>query len=120
MKIWEAAGVHGRENASQTGCKLVSYTQVGMTHVISYLILALVIYAYISLKKADFNQVDTCIRRNIGWIFCAIFAVEGIFGMVPAIYMDVNVEGSKVCVFLSFVLKNYTYFFLIFSFNQII
>ena len=97
MKIWQAAGVHGRENVSQTGCKLVSYTQVGMTHVISCLILALVIYGYFGLKNSEFNELDISIRKNLGWIFLAIFAIEGIFGMVPAIYMDVSVDGSEVC-----------------------
>ena len=97
MKIWQAAGVHGRKNVSQTGCKLVSYTQIGMTHVISCLILALVIYGYFGLKKSELNELDISIRKNLGWIFLAIFAIEGIFGMVPAIYMDVSVDGSKVC-----------------------
>ena len=81
---------------SETGCKLVSYTQIGMTHVISYLILALTLYAYFALKNSDFKKLDAVIQKNLGWIFCGIFAFEGIFGMVPAIFMSVSTDGSKV------------------------
>ena len=28
-------------------------------------------------------------------MFCSVFALEGLFGMVPAIYMDVTQDGSK-------------------------
>ena len=96
VKIWQAAGVHGRKNATQTGCKMVSYTQIGMTHVISYLILALAMYGYLGSRKSEFFAIDIFIRKNLGWIFCAVFAVEGIFGMIPAIYMDVSIDGFKV------------------------
>ena len=37
----------------------------------------------------DFTPLDTKLRLNLGWIFCLIFGFEGVFGMVPAIYMDV-------------------------------
>ena len=46
VKLWQAASVHGHQIASQTGCKLIAYTQIGMTHVISYLLVALAFYAY--------------------------------------------------------------------------
>ena len=46
VKSWQAASVHGHQIASQTGCKLIAYTQIGMTHVISYLLMALAFYAY--------------------------------------------------------------------------
>ena len=28
-------------------------------------------------------------------MFCSVFALEGLFGMVPAIYMDVTQDGSQ-------------------------
>ena len=42
------------------------------------------------MTSGDFTPLDTKLRGNLGWIFCLIFALEGVFGMVPAIYMDVS------------------------------
>ena len=60
-----------------------------MAHVISYILLALVMYAYKGMNAADFTHLDNGIKKNLGWIVCFLFALEGVFGMVPAIYMDV-------------------------------
>ena len=46
MKLWQATSIHGYDIGSQTGCKLIAFTQVGMNHVVSYLLVALVFYAY--------------------------------------------------------------------------
>ena len=91
--MWQATTIHGQEIASQSGCKLIAYTNFGMAHVISYLLLALVIYAYKGMKAADFAHLDHGIKKNLGWIVCTLFALEGVFGMVPAIYMDVSADG---------------------------
>ena len=45
------------------------------------------------MRSADFTLMDSKLRLNLGWIFCLIFACEGLFGMVPAIYMDY--DGSN-------------------------
>ena len=89
VKLWQATTVHGHGIASQSGCKLIAYTNFGMAHVISYILLALVLYAYKGMNAADFTHLDNGIKKNLGWIVCFLFALEGVFGMVPAIYMDV-------------------------------
>ena len=64
VKLWQAASVHGHKIASQTGCKLIAYTQIGMTHVISYLLVALAFYAYkvtvcfLPLKLLKHNHIE--------------------------------------------------------------
>ena len=119
VKLWQATSVHGHGIASQSGCKLIAYTTTGMAHAISYLLLALVIYAYKGMNAADFrynfmpkmgtfqnlyqiqlfvynfSYLDGGIKKNAGWIVCCLFALEGVFGMVPAIHMDVASDGSK-------------------------
>ena len=95
VKISQAAGFHGQEPNTQTACKLISFTNTGMAHVISYLLFFTNLYGYYGLKLTDFSKIDKNIKTYLGWIVCLIFAVEGIFGMIPAIYMDVNIEGTR-------------------------
>ena len=75
VKLWQATTIHGHKIASQSGCKLIAYTNFGMAHVISYLLLALVIYAYKGMKAADFAHLDHGIKKNLGWIVCSLFAI---------------------------------------------
>ena len=82
---------HKLKNATQSGCKLAHYTEYGMRHVILLIVLSLVIYAWM-ITKHNFNQeqVDKRIRQNLPWLILLCFAVEGIFGMPIAIYVDVS------------------------------
>lgn len=96
VKLWQATSVHGHSIASQSGCKLIAYTVTGMAHVISYILLALVIYAYFGLKSADFTKMDASLKKHLGWLILGLFALEGIFGLIPAIFMDVSTNG-KAC-----------------------
>ena len=63
----------------------------GIRHVVLLIVLALVIYAWL-ITKHNFNQeqVDKKIRQNLPWLILLCFAVEGIFGMPIAIYIDVS------------------------------
>lgn len=95
VKIWQAVAVHGHGQASQSGCKLIAYTNIGMSHVLSYLVAALVIYSWLGMKSSDFGYLDKAIRQHLGWLVVFTFALEGIFGMAPAIYMDVADDHSS-------------------------
>lgn len=49
-KIWGALQVHGVRSATQSGCKLVAFTEFGMRHVNTFLVMAAVAYAWAVLK----------------------------------------------------------------------
>ena len=57
-----------------------------------YVISDMILYQLFVYK---FSYLDGGIKKNAGWIVCCLFALEGVFGMVPAIYMDVASDGSK-------------------------
>jgi len=108
--IWHQLSIHNSIAAgtSQAGCKLMSYTLIGMAHVVTSLVFFLVLYSWIGaglfpslpfckkLTKVSFGDLDSGLRRHLGWFLLFIFALEGVFGMVPAIYMDVTSDG-KAC-----------------------
>lgn len=81
---------HGYKSYTQSGCKLLHYTDYGIRMVIVAIILALVLYAWL-ITKHNFNQeqVDKRIRNNLAWLILLSFAIEAVFGMPIAIYVDV-------------------------------
>jgi len=107
--IWHQLSIHDSiaPEASQAGCKLMAYTLVGMAHVVTFLIFCLVLYSWIGaglcpslpfcnrLEKINFGDLDSGIRKHLGWFTLFIFALEGVFGMAPAIYMDVSSDGKS-------------------------
>lgn len=89
-RVWQSLLVHGHHvSVTQTGCKLAAFTTVGMTNVISYLVVGLVVYAYFA-RRVGLNVVDGVVRRQFAWVLLGLFALEGVTGMVPAIYTDID------------------------------
>jgi len=84
---------HGVFFYSQTGCKLMFFTEYGGRHVISFLVVSLYIYLHIGMRFG-FESIDRKLRDNVGWMVVLIMAVEGLFGMVPAMYVDVSVKEN--------------------------
>ena len=76
------------------------FTEFGIRHVVLLIVLALVIYAWL-ITKHNFNQeqVDKKIRQNLPWLILLCFAVEGIFGMPIAIYIDVRLKLALISYF---------------------
>jgi hypothetical protein len=81
---------HHVQYYTQSGCKILHYTDFGIRHVILANILALIIYAWL-ITRQNFNQeqVDRRIRDNIAWIILLAFGIEAVFGMPAAIFVDV-------------------------------
>ena len=81
---------HGLTNFTQSGCKFSHYTEYGVRHVILAIISSMILYAWL-ITKQNFNQeqVDKKVRNNLAWCILLAFAVEGVFGMPIAIYVDV-------------------------------
>ena len=52
--------------------------------------ISLVIYGWL-ITKHNFNQeqLDKRIRSNIAWLILLSFAIEGIFGIAVAVYVDI-------------------------------
>jgi predicted transporter len=73
VKLSQATKIHGHGISSQSGCKLIAYTNIGMAHVISYLLGALVIYTYMGVKSSDFAKIDAGLRKHLGWFVMATF-----------------------------------------------
>ncbi len=88
---------HNYRSFTQSGCKLLHYTEHGVKMVILSVILGLVLYAWL-ITKHNFNQeqVDKRIRNNLAWLIILAFAIEGIFGMPVAIYVDVLPNFANV------------------------
>ena len=75
---------HNVYSYSQTGCKLLTYTTYGIHHVITALVCSLMAYAYYGLHHG-FESVSARLSNvGFGWILLGLAAVQGIFGMVPA------------------------------------
>ena len=97
VKLWRASGVILKYlAATQTACKLAALTQTGMSHVVSYILLLIILYQYLAMKWNDVAWLNGQIRKNLGWIVCLIFALEGAFGMVPSIYTEAS-KGGQSC-----------------------
>lgn len=93
---------HGVYHFSQSGCKLLFFTDYGMRHVIAYLVLAFFAHAYLVVFHSfDEDNLDGRMRASVPWFIISIFVVEGIFGMVPAIYVDVGPKSLQSCVWTS-------------------
>lgn len=107
--IWHQLSIHDSiaPGTSQAGCKLMSYTIIGMSHVVTTLVFCLILYSWVGaglcsslpvfkkMSKMTFGDLDSGLRRHLGWFLLFIFALEGVFGMIPAIYMDVTSDGKS-------------------------
>eukprot|EP00092_Neocalanus_flemingeri_P031052 GFUD01033732.1.p1 GENE.GFUD01033732.1~~GFUD01033732.1.p1 ORF type:complete len:321 (+),score=59.67 GFUD01033732.1:139-1101(+) len=79
---------HNTFSYSQTGCKLMFYTDHGTRHVITALVCGLVAYAYYGLHHG-FESVNGRLGSlGMGWVLLGLAALQGLFGMVPAMYVD--------------------------------
>ena len=75
---------------TQSGCKLLHYTEYGIRHVILCVILSLILYAWL-ITKHNFNQeqVDKKVRQHLSSLVLLAFALEAVFGIPVAVYVDV-------------------------------
>ncbi len=99
-KVWASLLLHGHAfpAPSQTGCKLSAFTTAGMSHVVTYVNCALLLSAWVVASpssSATFASVDSAARRHFPWMLLLLLAVEGVTGMVPAMYMDLAPNGKE-------------------------
>jgi len=89
--IWSNLNIVGHTvQPSESACKLMAYTTVGILSVIGFIILSLVMYAWAGTcsSTTSFNVLDSGLRRHLGWFLLFLFALEGGVGMTPAIYTE--------------------------------
>lgn len=90
---------HQVSHYSQTGCKLLFFTDYGMRHVVAVIVIVLVIYAWlVNFKGFNKEQLDNVARENVAWFILGMFAIEGVFGMPAAIYVDVDPTYFTMCI----------------------
>ena len=77
---------HNYYNFSQTGCKLLFYTEYGTRHVITFLVCSMLAYAYYGLHHGFESVAGKVKSVGMGWIILILAAVQGLFGMVPSMY----------------------------------
>ena len=92
-KIWGALQIFGIQHASQSGCKLVAYTEYGIRHVEIVVLSLLVLYVWLAMRRQ--YDLDDKIRSNLAWLLLSLLAIEGVTGMVPAMYTDIGFVGSQ-------------------------
>ena len=69
---------HSIYHFSQSGCKLLFFTDYGMRHVIAYLVVCFFLHAYLVVfQNFDQDNLDGRMRANIPWFIITIFLVEG-------------------------------------------
>lgn len=73
---------------SDNKCKLMYFTEFGFRNVISVAVMTLIGYAWvISLKTGeDVEKLNNYLREKFPWFIIAMFALEGVFGLAPALY----------------------------------
>merc|ERR1712168_47737 len=88
-----SSSLHSGHNVfsyTQTGCKLLFYTEYGTRHVITALLLGLFTYCHYGLHHG-FESIDGKLNTaGWGWLLLMVAAVQGLFGMVPAMYVDLS------------------------------
>jgi len=78
---------HNTYSYSQSSCKLMFYTEYGTRCLIAVVVLGIAGYAWLGLKQG-FESVDGKMRDNTGWLVLLAFALQGLFGIAPAVYLD--------------------------------
>lgn len=89
--IWSNLSLIGQTGQpSESACKLMAYTTVGILSVIGFVVFSLVMYAWAGTCSSftSFNALDSSLRRHLGWLVLFLFALEGGVGMAPAIYTE--------------------------------
>lgn len=79
---------HNIYSYSQTSCKLMFYTDYGTRHVVTTLAIGLVLLTLYGIDKGFDSVEEKMDQVGLGWISLALFAIQGLFGMVPAMYVD--------------------------------
>jgi len=81
---------------TQTECKIMAFTTIGTTNVIGFILVCLVMYAWIGARSSKWSHadIDRALRRHLGWFVLFVFALEGATGMAPAIYTDIGQPGT--------------------------
>lgn len=87
---------HSVYHFSQSGCKLLFFTDYGMRHVITFLVSSLFVYSYLILFHSfDTESLDRRMRNNVAWLILLLFAIEGLFGITAAVYVDMGYVGPQ-------------------------
>jgi len=93
-----SSSLHAGHNVytySQTGCKLLFYTEYGTRHVITALVCSMLAYAYYGLHHGFESVSGRLNTAGMGWIILFLAAVQGLFGMVPAMYVDLSLDEQS-------------------------
>lgn len=80
---------HSVYSYTQSSCKLMFYTEYGTRSVIASLVVAITAYTYLGMHQG-FESVDCKVKTNMGWLVLLAFAIQGLFGIAPAVYVDYN------------------------------
>jgi len=86
---------HNTYSYSQTGCKMLFYTEYGTRHVITALVCSMVAYAYYGLHHGFESVSGKLGTLGMGWLLLGMAALQGLFGMVPAMYVDLALGGHS-------------------------
>eukprot|EP00088_Acartia_fossae_P015719 TRINITY_DN1867_c0_g1_i4.p1 TRINITY_DN1867_c0_g1~~TRINITY_DN1867_c0_g1_i4.p1 ORF type:complete len:372 (-),score=73.67 TRINITY_DN1867_c0_g1_i4:1133-2248(-) len=89
---------HGVYHYSQTSCKLMFYTEYGTRHTITFLVMSAYLYGHLGLRHG-FQSVDRRLQENTGWLALLLLAIECVFGMAPAVYVDVFPFKTRIPAF---------------------
>jgi len=93
-----SSSLHSGHNTyyySQTGCKMLFYTEYGTRHVVTALVCGLVSYGYYGLHHGFESVSGRMGTLGMGWILLGLAAIQGLFGMVPAMYVDLAITGQS-------------------------
>jgi len=93
-----SSSLHSGHNTyyySQTGCKMLFYTEYGTRHVITTLVMGFTAYGYYGLHHGFESVSGRMGTLGMGWILLGLAAVQGLFGMVPAMYVDLSYQGHS-------------------------
>jgi len=78
---------HNQYSYSQSSCKLMFYTEYGTRSLIAIVVLGIAGYAWMGLQRG-FESLDGKMRDNMGWLVVLAAALQGLFGIAPAVYLD--------------------------------
>jgi len=74
---------------------MLFYTEYGTRHVITALVCGLVSYGYYGLHHGFESVSGRMGMVGMGWILLSLAAIQGLFGMVPAMYVDLALDGQS-------------------------
>ena len=90
---------HGVSSFSQSGCKLLFFTDYGMRHVITFLVCCFFAWAYLVLfHRFEPDNLDGKMRGNVAWLILLLLAIEG--------EAEICVDVFNIIAFIGFVMED--------------